>query len=157
MGILAELYVASDDQQALKYDASPDIFAHRRQYQRFTALELSNLWAIMQGTEWDVVLMDAFPALLVVDGGERLVHRLPEPMIEALAKMTKEEILTSSEKWASTARSPDPNGPRTFQFETKRNMPPVKVTLLPLISTALARTPRRHSARCSGNKAESIP
>lgn len=54
---------------------------------------------------WDVVLMDAFPALLVVDGGERLVHRLPEPMIETLAKMTKEEILTSSEKWASSAES----------------------------------------------------
>jgi hypothetical protein len=49
--------------------------------------------------------MDAFPALLVVDGGERLVHRLPEPMIETLAKMTKEEILTSSEKWASSAES----------------------------------------------------
>lgn len=103
MGILAELYVANDDQQALKYDATPDIFSHRRQYGRFTALELSTLWAIMQGTEWDLVLMDAFPALLVVDGGERLVHRLPEPMIEALAKMTKEEILTSSEKWASSA------------------------------------------------------
>jgi len=54
MGLLAELYIASDDQQALKYDASPDIFPDRRQYRGFTALELSTLWAIMQGTAWDV-------------------------------------------------------------------------------------------------------
>ena len=102
MGVLAEIYIASDDQQALKYDTSPDVFADRRQYRSFTALELSTLWSIMQGAAWDVALMDAFPALLVVDGGERLVHRIPKPMIESLAKMTKEEILTSSEKWAST-------------------------------------------------------
>jgi hypothetical protein len=102
MGVLAELYIASDDQQALKYDASPDVFADRRQYRSFTALELSTLWAIMQGTEWDVELLDAFPTLLVVDGGERLIHRLPKPMIQALAKMTQQEIQTSSGTWAST-------------------------------------------------------
>lgn len=102
MGVLAEVYIASDDQQALKYDVTPDVFADRKQYRSFTALELSTLWAIMQGTDWDVELMDAFPELLGVDGGERLVHRLPKPMIEALAKMRQEEILSSSEKWAST-------------------------------------------------------
>jgi hypothetical protein len=102
MGVLAELYVANDDQQALQYDASPDVFADRRPYRSFTALELSTLWSIMQGAEWDVALMDEFPALLVVNGGERLIHRLPKPMMEALAKMTLEEIQTSSEAWAST-------------------------------------------------------
>lgn len=102
MGLLAELYIASDDQQALKYDASPDISPDRRQYRGFTALELSTLWAIMQGTAWDVALMDEFPELLGVESGERLVHRLPRPMIEASARMTQAGVSTSSKEWAST-------------------------------------------------------
>lgn len=102
MGVLAELYIADGDQQALEYDAHPDVFAEKRQYRNFTALELSTLWAITQGAAWDVALLDEFPELLVVDGGERLVHRLPKAMIEALAKMTQERVLASCANWAAT-------------------------------------------------------
>jgi hypothetical protein len=102
MAILAEIYTSPDDQDALKYDATPDAFADRKQYRDFTALELSTLWAIMQGTEWDVDLMEEFPELLGLDDGERFVHRLPKGMIEALARMTREGILASSAKWAAT-------------------------------------------------------
>jgi len=102
MGVLAEIYISRDDQEAVKYDATPDAFADRRQYRNFTAIELSTLWAIMQGSAWDVGLMDEFPELLGLDDGERLVHRLPKVMIEALAQMTREGVLAASTKWAAT-------------------------------------------------------
>lgn len=78
MAILAEIYTSPDDQKAVEFDANPDAFADRRQYREFTALELSTLWAIMQGTEWDAGLMEEFPELLGLDDGERFVHRLPK-------------------------------------------------------------------------------
>ena len=102
MAILAEIYTSGDDQEAVKYDANSGAFADRKQYRNFTALELSTLWAIMQGTEWEVGLMDEFPELLGLDDGERFVHRLPKVMIEALARMTREGVLASSAKWAAT-------------------------------------------------------
>jgi len=102
MAVLADLYIARDDQEAVKYDATPDAFGDRKRYRNFTALELSTLWAIMQGTKWDVVLIDQFPELLGVEDGERLVHRLPTHMVETLANMTREGVLTSCAKWAAT-------------------------------------------------------
>jgi len=103
MGLLAEIYIASDDQEALRYDVTPDVFRDRKQYKNFTVLELSTLWAIMQGTAWSVGVLNEFPTLLVVGGGERLVHRLPQGMKEALARMQQEEVLACSVKWGATA------------------------------------------------------
>jgi hypothetical protein len=120
MGVLADLYIASDDQEAVKYDASPDAFGDRRQYRNFTALELSTLWAIMQGTEWDVVLMDQFPELLGVEDGERLVHRLPSHMVETLAQMTQEGVLASSGKWAATDGHRAREKPSLLRVDTDR-------------------------------------
>jgi hypothetical protein len=102
MGVLAEIYVSRDDQEAVTYDTTPDAFAKRRQYRNFTAVHLSTLWAIMQGVGWHVGLLDEFPELLGLDDGERLVHRLPKAMVEGLSRMTPEAITVSSTKWAAT-------------------------------------------------------
>ncbi len=67
MSTLAEIYV-SRDSEALTYDTSPDQFTDRAQYKGFTPLELSILWSIMRGEEWDMALMDKFPCLLQQDG-----------------------------------------------------------------------------------------
>jgi hypothetical protein len=102
MSILADFYISLDD-QALRYDTSPDQFADRAQYKGFTPLELSILWSIMRGVEWDLALMDEFRCLLQLDGGERLIHSLPSGMVADLSRLTPDQIATVSPKWATTA------------------------------------------------------
>ena len=101
MGVLADMYVSRDD-EAVRYDSTPDGFAERAQYKNFTPLELSMLWAIMRGIEWDVALMDEFPCLLQQEGGERLIHRLPAAMVTDLSKLAPEQIAAVTPKWAAT-------------------------------------------------------
>lgn len=101
MGVLADLYI-SNDNEADTYDAEPERFADRAQYKNFTALELSMLWSIMRGTEWDVALMGEFTCLLQKDGGEVLIYRLPAGMIADLARLTPQQIAELSPKWAAT-------------------------------------------------------
>src|SRR5882724_7917714 len=101
MGVLADIYISRDD-EAVRYDTTPDQFAERAQYKNFTPLELSTLWAIMRGIEWDVDSMDEFPCLLQQDGGERLIHRLPAAMIVDLSRLAPDEIAEVTPKWAST-------------------------------------------------------
>jgi hypothetical protein len=109
MGVLADIYISRND-EARGYDKTPDRFANRAQYKGFTPLELSTLWSLMRGTEWDIALMEEFPCLLQVDGGERLIHGLPATMISDLSRLTPEQIATLSPKWAGTEElcwSPD--------------------------------------------------
>jgi hypothetical protein len=103
MSLLAELYVSRDDQEATRYDSEPSIFTDREQYTSFTELELSTLWAKMRGIDWDSSLVDGFrPSVLLEDGGERTIHRLPEAMTGELAGLTPEQISTAATKWAAT-------------------------------------------------------
>ena len=101
MGILADIYIARDD-EAVSYDTTPDQFADRAQYKGFTALELSILWSIMRGVEWDVAMMDEFPCLLQVDGGARLLHRLPAKLVTELAALSPDQVGSVSSAWAAT-------------------------------------------------------
>ena len=101
MSILADIYISHDD-EAVRYDTTPDQFAERAQYKNLTPLEPSTLWAIMRGIEWDVASMDNFPCLLQQDGGERLIHRLPATMIADLSRLAPNEIAVVAPKWAST-------------------------------------------------------
>src|SRR5436309_5103466 len=101
MSILADIYISHDD-EAVRYDTTPDQFAERAQYKNFTPLELSTLWAIMRGIEWDVASMDNFPCLLQQDGGERLIHRLPATMIADLSRLTADQIAVVTPRWAAT-------------------------------------------------------
>lgn len=101
MSLLAELYLAKDE-DAVRYNTTPGAFADRAEHTSFTTLEISTLWAIMRGIEWDVDLLDEFPCLLEVDGGERLIHRVPAEMVAELTVMSTEEIGRVTAEWAAT-------------------------------------------------------
>lgn len=101
MSLLADIYISPDD-EAVKYDTTPDQFADRAQYKGFTPLELSMLWSIMRGVEWDVAMMDEFPCLLQIDGGERLIHRLPSAMVTELAALSPDRVASVTAAWAAT-------------------------------------------------------
>jgi len=102
MGLLADIYLANDDTHAKQYDSAPDIFADRLQYRSFTQLELSILWAIMQGTTWDPKSLRQFTDVFHANGGERLICRLPDPMLDHLTKLSEDQISAAAAKWAVT-------------------------------------------------------
>jgi hypothetical protein len=101
MSVLADIYISRDD-EAIRYDTTPDQFADRARYKGFTPLELSILWSIMRGIEWDVAMMDDFPFLLQIDGGERLIHRLPSAMVTELADLSRDRVASITSAWAAT-------------------------------------------------------
>ena len=101
MGVLADFYLSRED-EAVKYDTAADEFTDRCQFKGLTVLELSTLWSIMRGVDWDVALMDEFPCLLQIDGGERLIQRIPAPMVSELAGLSQERIATVTTAWAAT-------------------------------------------------------
>ena len=101
MSVLADIYISRDD-EAVKYDTTPDQFTDRAQYKGMTPLEVSMLWSIMQGTEWDVALMDEFPCLLQIGGGEHLIHKFPAEMVSELSKLSPDRAATVSAAWAAT-------------------------------------------------------
>ena len=102
MGVLADLYLSRDDQEAIRYDTEPGTFKDREQYGNFTELELSTLWAKMKGIEWDLDSLDDFHSVLVKEGGERTIKRLPTSMTDELARLTPEQISSAATKWAAT-------------------------------------------------------
>lgn len=102
MGVLADIYLSHDDQEAARYDNEPEMFNEREQYGNFTELELSTLWAKMRGIEWDVNSRDEFHTVLVKDGGERCIKRLPSSMTDELARLTPDQISTAATNWAAT-------------------------------------------------------
>jgi hypothetical protein len=102
MGVLADLYLSRDDGEAIQYAGSQDSFADREQYGNFTELELSTLWAGMRDIKWDVSLCDHFSQILVEDGGERMIVRVPAKMTAELAALTSAQIASNAMKWAAT-------------------------------------------------------
>jgi hypothetical protein len=102
MSVQAEIYVSHDDSEAVRYSNEPSAFADREQFTSFTVLELSTLWAKMQGVEWDVSLLDGFPTILLQNGGEQSIIRLPASMGIELAALTPDQVLGVSAKWAAT-------------------------------------------------------
>ena len=102
MGVLADIYLSRDDQEAVRYDSEPETFKDREKYGNFTELELSTLWAKIRGIERDVNSLDEFHSVLVKDGGERCIKRLPTSMTDELARLTPEQISAAATKWAAT-------------------------------------------------------
>jgi hypothetical protein len=102
MSVQADIFVSPDDKEAARYNREPDTFRDRQQYTSFTVLELSTLWAKIRGIEWDVSSLDEFPTVLVQDGGERSISRLPSAMAVELARLTPEQISIAATKWAAT-------------------------------------------------------
>jgi hypothetical protein len=102
MSVQADIYVSRDDEEAIRYNIEPATFKDREQYTSFTELELSTLWAKVRSVEWDVNSLDEFHTVLVQDGGERIIKRLPKPMTIELARLTPEQISVAATKWAAT-------------------------------------------------------
>jgi hypothetical protein len=102
MSVLADIFTAPADDRAIQYDEQPDTFVQRVQFTGFTVLELSTLWAILQGTAWDVSLLSEFAEVLSDDDGERTISRLPEAMRQALTRMTSDDVSAAATKWAAT-------------------------------------------------------
>jgi hypothetical protein len=103
MGLLADIYLASSDEEALKYDSSQDPFADRLQYKGFTELQLSMLWAIILGVKWEAKFSRQFINVFHTQDGERLICRLPAAMLNDLSNLTPEQVSSAAEKWAATA------------------------------------------------------
>jgi hypothetical protein len=103
VSLLADIYVSRDDEDAVRYDSEPASFKDREQYTSFTDLELSTLWAIIAGIEWQEGLLDRFrPSVLLKDDGRRTIHRLPSEMVVELARLKSEQIPTVTTEWAAT-------------------------------------------------------
>ena len=103
MGLLADIYLAKTDAEAVKYDAAPGGFTDRLQYKGIMELQLSTLWASVLGVKWELKLMKPFTTIFHTDGGERLICRLPAAMLNDLVKLTPEQISGAADKWAATA------------------------------------------------------
>ena len=57
-----------------------------------TALELSTLWAIVLGVDWNTTMLDQFVCLLDENRGEVRVERLPAAFVGILAEMSEEQM-----------------------------------------------------------------
>jgi hypothetical protein len=101
MSLLADLYVSRDDEEAIRYNSEPAQFTDREEYTSFTTLELSTLWAEMQGKKWDEDLFDEFLTVFAHEE-EPHISRLPTAMVLELARMTPEQVLYLASKWAAT-------------------------------------------------------
>ncbi len=101
MSFLADFYIARED-EAIAYDAAPDRFPDRVQSKGLTPFQLSMLWVIMLGQEWNVACMKQFPCLFGEDTGERLVHRFPPEMVVALSRLPSDTLAAMAAKWAAT-------------------------------------------------------
>jgi hypothetical protein len=103
MGLLADMFLAASDEEALKYDAAPDSFPDRLQYKGITELQLSTLWSAILGVKWDVKSLRQFNNVFHTEGGERLICRLPAAMLNDLAELTPEQSFPAAVQWAATA------------------------------------------------------
>jgi hypothetical protein len=102
MGILTDIYIASPS-TAVAFDADRKPFREvTLSAKGITDLELSTLWAVYRGEEWDVKLLEDFEQLLFRDGGERLVIALPESLVSYLAESDEAKMETVGEQWGQT-------------------------------------------------------
>jgi hypothetical protein len=121
MSVLANIYVASEA-NAADYDADPTRFqANSASWKRFTILELSMLWALLQGREWDVDLMDPFTNLLMRDGGARMIARLPDEFLYGVMAADDKRVTEVARQWAATEElNCEPDEVRPFIEDLKR-------------------------------------
>jgi hypothetical protein len=71
-------------------------------YVGITPLELSTLWAIIEGAEWDVKMMRLFPIVTAVSVGDQIVHEIPASIAERLAAMSQDDIARIAQLWTTT-------------------------------------------------------
>ena len=102
MSFISDLYIA-EPAHATSYDIDQNYpKVDCAQFKGLTSLELSTLWAITLKQEWDEAMMDTFPEVLVVDGGQRLIYQFPTAAVEHFAKMSGSEIGSAAAAWSQT-------------------------------------------------------
>jgi hypothetical protein len=107
MGILADIFVASDDDASnyadflLSEEGVPQDRFERVEYKGFTGLEFGKLWAIIANEKWDV---SRHMTKNISNGrdGESWLDRFPTEMVAAFASLTSESVETLSVAWAGT-------------------------------------------------------
>ncbi len=121
MSVVADIYV-STPQRAAEYDGDPNLFQNESaSWKQFTSLELSILWSLLQGREWDVAMMDRFEEVLVVDDGDRIITRMPDEMLhDVLAADDAKRDRVLSEWAASEELACDVEEVRPFWDDLKR-------------------------------------
>ena len=102
MSVLADLFLASKDSAAAYDETQRCAEDDRVQSNRITPLELSMLLAILERSAWSVDMMDQFEQILIVDGGERLIHQVSPRLVERLATLSPEGVSEVARSWSAT-------------------------------------------------------
>src|ERR1051326_628360 len=103
MSVLSDFYIAKPE-DAVRYDTErnlPD--SQRAEFKGLTYEEVANLWAILQRTEPTPEHANAFESVLVIDRGERLIHRFPPEFVAALTSLDESSALVAARKWIQTS------------------------------------------------------
>ena len=115
MALLAETCLANDDAHRWQYHTAPGAFSDPLEGQGVTELQLSRLWAVTQGGQWEAKSLRRFINVFHTDGGEPLVTRLPAALLADLQNLSPEQLSTASETWATSgAMRPKPADARSI-------------------------------------------
>lgn len=100
MGLLSDLYVSVPG-EAARYDGEGGAI-HCARLTRFTPTELSVLWAVLQGEEWDDRHLTGFERVFEKFGGVRTIHRVPDGFAHVAAALDPGDIEAIAQRWAAT-------------------------------------------------------
>ncbi|MET3379229.1 MULTISPECIES: hypothetical protein [Variovorax] len=109
MGILSDFFVASPE-EALRYanrieepDEGDEIeeLLEPVQYKRFTDIEITTLWAIMEGKEWDVD-RHMLEYVELGEDNDAWLNRFPDELTTLLTQVDSASLAPVLERWANT-------------------------------------------------------
>lgn len=100
MSVLADFFVAKKSEAAAYDDEQACAEEDRVQSSGLTPLELSMLLAALEGREWDGGELHLFEQILLVDGGERIIHQVAPALVEHLAGLDAAGVRRAAEAWA---------------------------------------------------------
>lgn len=104
MSILAEFFVAPNNEAAAQYGADKDLesaaWPSEDQFDSggLMQMHLELLWAILQDVEWDVEMADAFTPIR--ESEEEWLVRLPDDLVNRLAQASPAELDDARAEWA---------------------------------------------------------
>ncbi|MGJ7502094.1 hypothetical protein ACSFBF_17185 [Variovorax sp. ZT5P49] len=109
MGILSDFFVASPE-EALRYanrieepDEGDEIeeLLEPVQYKRFTDIEITTLWAIMEDKEWDVD-RHMLEYVELGEDNDAWLNRFPDELTTLLTQVDSASLVPVLERWANT-------------------------------------------------------
>ena len=98
MGILTELFVATDE-EARSYDGDSADSFQSVQLGGLTNLEFETLWAILEGKEWSP---DSHGLEEVRFTDDMWTFKFPAAYVELLRKLDTKGVTAAAERWAAT-------------------------------------------------------